>query len=321
MAPDPDQIPYVSQIKRLADVEDIKHVPVLGNLYGTANAVIDYAESGCHPDWHVYIETLFPAVGQVVIAILAFGIDDVLRGYFRPAGGRGFGGLGRASRRGRAPTKAQRARGVVRGGIPEVGELLGRNLPGATLVKGRNVSKGERWIWKIDAIGQRALWYWLVADITEDFVVNWTSALMRSEQCECPGSSGVNRQGGGALTQANGEWGGIPCGAILDEWGQVTSSSSFLVVPPGQSGGVTFDAKAGMVPGEDGTLNLRVIDTDTGVVANTSANNLSQSELGDGGVASHAQVGPGRWRWQAASTGGLVTVVEPRVSAWLAGCQ
>ena len=85
----------------------------LGEEYRSANAVVDYFESDCHPDWHVYVETLFPALGKAVLVLLSFGLDDVLRGYLRPAGGRGFGGLGRASRRYRAPTKAQRARGIL----------------------------------------------------------------------------------------------------------------------------------------------------------------------------------------------------------------
>jgi len=238
--PDPDDIPYVKTVKRLTNINDIKDVPVIGGLYGTANAVVDYFESDCNPDWHLYVETLFPAAGTAVLALLEFGLDDILRGYFRPAGGRGFGGLGRASRRYRSPTKAQRARGLLKGGIPELGEMTGRKLPGAKLVQARKVGNAEKFLWKVDGLAQRGLWYWMVADILEDFTVNWTSGLMRSKGCIGVDVGGVVRTGSVVGVIGHQPFAFIDVPTVQEEWGSVTHTIRTFRAPAGFNGHMAF---------------------------------------------------------------------------------
>lgn len=256
--PNPDQIPYVRTLKGLADTDAISDIPVVGDLYGAANAIVDYWESECHPDWWVYVETLFPAAGDVVLNLLSFGLDDVLRGYFRPEGGRGFGGLGRASRRNRRVTRAQRARGLLRGGIPEIGEMLGRNLPGAQSVRARNVGNAQRFLWRVDGLAQRGLWYWQVADLIEDFTVSWTSGLMRSQDCIGVEVGGVERYSATGAMAGFQSFNPIPLNDVVEEWGNIAHSPISAVIPGGFHGNVTFHASLEHWQPPFGELQLKV---------------------------------------------------------------
>lgn len=237
--PDPDQIPYVSTVKRLTNVDEIGDVPVIGGLYNAGNTVIDYLESDCHPDWHVYAETLFPALGQATLVLLSFGLDDVLRGYLRPGGGRGFGGLGRASRRGRRSTKATRAKGLLKKGIPEVGELLGKHLPGAQLIAARRTSAAERFLWRVDGLAQRGLWYWMIADILDDFTVNWTTGLYQSVDCRGIEVGGMERHAQNTSSPGIG-FRALPLTEDVDEWGVVNSTTTTVSAPPGYQGALVY---------------------------------------------------------------------------------
>lgn len=178
-----DDIPYVNLLHYAATDVDRDNVPVLGKAWRAYNAVIEFIEFGCYPSWQVWVTTLLPALGEAVLVLVTFGFDDILRGYFRPTGTRGVGGLTRLPRRG-----ANRASEAIEEGsklfdVPEFGEEIGKHLPGAEIVKGRKVTNVEMTLWEVDSIVQRGLYYWMVADITSDFIINWTSAIMASQEC------------------------------------------------------------------------------------------------------------------------------------------
>ena len=181
--PDFDEIPYINMVRQVASPDDISDIPIIGELYGTGNAIVDFAEYGCFPHWTVWVDTLFPALGNMVLQLLDFGVGDILRGYFRPSNLRGVGGLTRAPVRGRPIKQPRRAGRIPRPAVPEIGNSIGKKLPGAQFFANRKVTGLERYFWNVDFAAQRVLWYWLLADITEDFVVNWTTAIMESEAC------------------------------------------------------------------------------------------------------------------------------------------
>lgn len=319
--PSPDQIPYVSQVRRLANIDDIGDIPVIGDIYGAANTVIDYAESDCHPDWNIYVETLFPALGEAVLVLLSFGLDDVLRGYFRPAGGRGFGGLGRASRRTRRLTRAQRARGLLRGGIPEIGELIGRHLPNAEVVRGRNIGRGERWLWRVDGIAQRGLWYWMVADVTEDFLVNWTTALLESEECNCPDAAGIRATGPAGIIPNDGDWHPFPIIFVEEEWGLVMRNSQSIFLEHNQTASITVDVAFEPFGLFDGVPQLRLRNVDTGATADATPNFQTAGNLGGVPMSTHGELrAGGQWQWEALAQGTPVFFSSATLNAWISGC-
>jgi len=249
--PNPEQIPVVGSFIRAATPADRYDIPILGDVWEAVNAVTDFVEYGCYPKWTVWVDTLWPALGEAVIQVLSFGVGDVLRGYFRPTNLRGVGALTRGARRsskGKAG-KAGRLRRFAK--PPEIGDAIGKRLPGAEMVKGRKVTGLERRVWIIDTQAQRLLWYWLVADISQNFVTNWTTAIMESEACRNIGS------GHCAATRT------APQVMFPDTWSQfifwtVTdnepdnffqSGNGMLVIPEGKTATITYWASSGALLG------------------------------------------------------------------------
>lgn len=140
------------------------------------NFVIDAWTTGCDAPWYIYIETMKPAALAAFITLITFGWDDVFRGYFRPRG--------LYSRRRTGKRRGKWARAKPR--FPELGEETGKKLPGATEMKGKKWSGLGKTLWRIDAVFQQAFFWWLVADVTEDFLFEWTSLLMKSYWCQDP---------------------------------------------------------------------------------------------------------------------------------------
>lgn len=142
-------------------------------------SVVKFFEDPCQAPWSVYFELALPALGEVVIELLSFGLDDVIRGYFRPKG---------LYRRGRTGILARRFGKYAR--IPELGEMIGAHIPGADTIKGRKISSGLRHLWLIDGALQRLLFWWMIVDLLTDFLYNWTSAINKTEFCQgrCSGA-------------------------------------------------------------------------------------------------------------------------------------
>lgn len=135
------------------------------------NFIIDYFANPCDAPLIVYAETFLPAIGNTILTLLDFGFDDIVRGALRPRGLR-------SAPHGRIGAKAGR-RGVE---IPEVGELIGKQIPGAEIAKGRVITDGAKKLWILDGLAQRALYNLMLVDVTVDFFYNWHSAIIR-EAC------------------------------------------------------------------------------------------------------------------------------------------
>ena len=166
--------------------------PVNPGFFDKVNYVIDAWSEPCEAPWFIYVETMGPAALKAFITLLTFGWDDVLRGFWRPRG------LGR--RTGKRKKRWRRA--IPR--FPEIGEEIGKRLPGADAVKGRQWSCGGRNLWRIDTALQRGFFYWLVADVTNDFFFEWTSLLYKTEWCKASERGRFAYHGfGGAPTPDN----------------------------------------------------------------------------------------------------------------------
>lgn len=147
--------------------------PVNPGYFDKVNYVIDAWSQPCDAPWFIYVETMGPAALKAFITLLTFGWDDVVRGFWRPRG--------LNSRRTRK-RKGKWARRIPR--FPEIGEEIGKRIPGADEVKGRKWGCGGRNLWRIDTAMQRGMFYWLVADVTIDFGFEWTSLLYATEWCK-----------------------------------------------------------------------------------------------------------------------------------------
>lgn len=136
------------------------------------NTIIDFWSNPCDAPWHVYLRTLWPVLGQLFIILVDTDELDLLRAYLRPRQG-----LTRGANR-----KKGRRRGLNRG-IPDTPELIAKYLPGREAIAGRNVGGNEQFLWTIDGVIQRGLWYWLVVDLTIQGFYLWGTAIREEGYC------------------------------------------------------------------------------------------------------------------------------------------
>lgn len=150
------------------------------------NYVVEMWNNPCNAPWVLYVETALPAALDAIIAVACFDIGDVLRFVFRPANLRS----GRHSRGGKKGKHARKPKGIR--------ARLANKLPAFQALQQRKVTQGVKNLWIIDGIGQRLLWWWLVADIATMALYNWTSMIYKTERCQ------MALGGGGALRENNG---------------------------------------------------------------------------------------------------------------------
>jgi len=146
------------------------------------NRVLDFAANPCDAPLSVWFQTLRPAAGNAVVTLLSFGLDDVVRGYFRPKGIYPRGCLSRK----------RRPRSAV--GIPELGEEIGKRLPAADAVKSRAFGVIEKNLWLLDGVSQRLLFYLLVVDVLTDFTYQWASGIYKLGFCSTSNRSQLQAQ-------------------------------------------------------------------------------------------------------------------------------
>ncbi len=149
------------------------------------NFITKFISNPCHASWYLYFETALTPTGHLVVALLSFGMDDVIRGYFRPKNLR-------TMRHGRKGKRGKKRRFE----IPEIGEEIGKHLPGAERARGRSVSQGVKNFWIIDGVLQRLLFWWMVIDVTTDFFFEWMSAIQKEAHCSAQNAAGFAAEGG-----------------------------------------------------------------------------------------------------------------------------
>ena len=145
-------------------------------LFRRLNTVVDFFEWSCESNLIMYVETLLPAFGELMLALIDFDYDDVVRGFLRP--------YGPASRKTLVfdPRKSK-----FKWEIPEIGEEIGKRIPGAKFFKASRVWGATRFLWVLDAVIQRALYYYLLIDVISEFLYNWSSGILRHEACAAGG--------------------------------------------------------------------------------------------------------------------------------------
>jgi hypothetical protein len=137
------------------------------------NAIIDFWSNPCDAPWTVYIETLYPAAGRFFLAIIDTSLLDIAREYLRPRAG-----LTRGN---------QRKKGRRRGwrGLPRVdGQMIGRLIPGAQTLAGMEYGANTKFLWQIDGIIQRGLWYVVLIDATTDGFYWWAQGIKEIGFCK-----------------------------------------------------------------------------------------------------------------------------------------
>lgn len=150
---------------------------------GKWRSVLRFLSSECDAPMMVYLETLPGALVDPLLTLLDFGLDDVVRGALRP---KGIYSCRRAKKRKSKWSKY---------GIPELGEEIGKRVPGTEELRSRRVGSLERSLWIIDGAIQRALYWLMIADLITDFAYGWVSGIRERGYCRQSGLARLAQQG------------------------------------------------------------------------------------------------------------------------------
>lgn len=134
-----------------------------------------YLANPCDFGLQIYFETFLAALGKFLLALVAFGLEDVVRGRFRPAGKRG-------GRHGRRPGRRKPRRPLV----PELGEAIAKGLPGFDEQAARHMDDGGRKLWSIDSWGQKWLYRVMIVGLVTEFWADWNSGIIKHPGSHCP---------------------------------------------------------------------------------------------------------------------------------------
>jgi len=155
----------------------------LPNTINRVNAIIDFWSDPCEAPWDVFLQTALPAAGEAAMAVIDFDLGQFNRAFFSP-------GNRRSRRHGRPGKKS----GGLADCLLNPSECLGKRLRTLAGNRPRRAGKGEKFLWAIDDVLQRGLFWWMVLDVGEEFLFNWQSAMMRTEFCQAK-NDGVVKAG------------------------------------------------------------------------------------------------------------------------------
>jgi len=216
------------------------------------NYITDVWDDPCGADWVVYVESFGAASLNLAISLATFGLDDVVRAAARPKNVRQRPKLRRSgnSPRSRVP------------GLPEPGDEIGKRLPGAYELRQRTVSDGVRNLWILDGVLQRALWWWMVVDLSTQFAFDFTSQLYKSEACEKADSAYAKGTGPAAVAAIQG-WQASNLGPPDTERGNIAWSggAARLDVETGQ---YTYCFDVRETTGGANTIKTRIVSNRNG---------------------------------------------------------
>ncbi len=223
--------------------------------YDQVNYVIDAWARPCNAPWYIYIETLKPALLEAFIMFISFGFGDVARGFLRP---KGLGGRRTSKRKGKWAKRIPR--------WPEIGNMIGRNLPFSEQLDDFRWNCGNKTLWRIDGVSQKFLFYWLVTDITIDFAFNWTSLLYETIWCQQAHKGRFSWQTDGLHLIPAGVW--LRIGFTEKDYEFPFPNWVILFGNTGANGAiicaaVSFKAVLGQDPAT--SYQVRVVEKDTGV--------------------------------------------------------
>lgn len=197
----PYTIPYFENLLRAVERSPARY-------YKRLNAVVDFFEFSCNGNLIMYVQTLLPALGELVLGLLETDVDDVVRGMLRPVGPSGRKSMVFS------PLKAK-----WQWEIPELGEEIGKRIPGAKFIKASKWWGKTRALWIIDGVIQRALYVWLIIDLVTEFLYNWSTGILKHPACY---GEGWLCRGGFFGDAGYSGWHSLPlCGIYSEQYGRL----------------------------------------------------------------------------------------------------
>lgn len=166
----------------MSTISDTKPV----NSYrATPQNIRQLIQNPCGATPYVYIETALPIIGSAVLELLTFGLSDIAIGYAHPKPSRGLSRHHKGDKRERGPGRDGRRRPRRSGGLPEMGNEIGKRLPGSRQIRGIPLNQKAWWFWLPVDLIERSLYWWMIADITKDSIYEWASDI-HHKACPSP---------------------------------------------------------------------------------------------------------------------------------------
>ena len=240
------------------------------------NYVTKFWFNPCSAPFYVYVETALPALLELLISYNTFGTSDISRN-----------SLGRSQVR-----------------------WTRRLFSGWRRYAPYRKIGGTGFLFRADGVVQRLLWWWLVADLTVDFLYNWTSLVNRTEWCT---GNGIYQavQISGAFPCAD-AWSGVPINQVTqnkDNWARTAVN---VLVPGGTYHAIlTVDAMFNSIFNFGTDFQIRLVVTGP-LWADTYESDKVQLKVGEktpvtvtaSFPASAAAGASVAWQWRY-STGGI----------------
>lgn len=144
------------------------------------NTIVDFWSNPCNAPYSVYIETLYPALGRMFLVIIDTSLLDIARSYLRPREGLTRGhNRKKGRRRGRIPR------------IPDTADMFARMIPGAKAFEGMEYGANTKFLWQVDGIIQRGLWYIVFVDATTEGLYYWAQGIKEEKFCQPTNRPGI----------------------------------------------------------------------------------------------------------------------------------
>lgn len=181
------------------------------------------ASNPCSTTPWIYVETLLEAVGDIFLDLISLDPRSIAIGYLRPKSRRGWRRFHKGATEEAELGLDAEERGLLEdiagelreGELPDISRAIGRHLPGARQIKALSSNKIGHMIWVPIDVAERALWYWMLFDLSKDGIYDWASDIYKAG---CP-ATGVF-EGWGQYSNANSE--GVP----FDQFGSGTSTGT-----------------------------------------------------------------------------------------------
>lgn len=161
----------------------------------------------CAASPYIYIETALPVAGEALLQLLTFGLSDVLIGYAHPKLNRGWRRTGKGNDDRRELSRDGEKRRLRGKGFPEIGNELGKKLPGSAWIRAAQKSPKFAYFWVPVDIIEHGLFWFMIADIARSSIYNWSSDIFKASCADRNKKHPTDRSGYfGGQTHKNGNF-------------------------------------------------------------------------------------------------------------------
>lgn len=158
--------------------------PYIPNIERRIQFIIDALIDPCDAPITVYFKLFWPAFRRLVLQWYITDLKQVFTSWLRPAL---FAVEGRSKRHWGGGKKNKRGWFWRRIGTVvsfDLGEFIGKHLWGGEEIRSRALPPGAGYLWILEGIIQRLLFYMMVLDLLTEFLYAWGSSVMATAYCQ-----------------------------------------------------------------------------------------------------------------------------------------